>query len=140
MNPIEIKYHPIKYYCLVEQILFKKLKGYRLSSNREFFDCDLGIIKSSFLGILDEINKGNIVHVILDDRVKINNISDLYSRLIKLINMHRKELTSILDFKGFTINTNIDKIPNKNKVDIVCEAKDLSNADYEKISLLPLVS
>lgn len=126
----------IKYYNLIEQILFNKLKEYRLSSNREFFDCDLGIIKSSLSSILDEINNGGIVDIILNNGIKINNISDLYSQLINLINVNRQELSNLLDFEGF--NTSIDKIPIKNKVDIVCDAKEISDIEYTRISSLPL--
>jgi hypothetical protein len=40
-----------------EKLIHKKLDRYRLSSRREFFKCELGIIMEACEVIIDEINK-----------------------------------------------------------------------------------
>lgn len=109
-KPSEIKYesNQMNHYTIAENILFCILKPYRVESNREFFNCDLDLIKRTIDNIENEIANIPIIKLINKYDLVNSKIYIFNSKLRQTITYFEKELNKNFIANSININFTID--------------------------------
>ncbi|ARF09928.1 hypothetical protein Indivirus_5_51 [Indivirus ILV1] len=98
VKPCELSYESLNiwYPDIVESVLFLHLQQYRLSPNREFFDCDIKIIKNTMAIIINEFETTNIMDIINKYNMQLLSIRLLKSNILKLLDNYKNKLKCII--------------------------------------------
>lgn len=128
LTPIEIKFQSkkIEYYELVESFLFIKLKDYRFTDAREFFNCDVEIVKEKFNEIMAEIKSNNIYDLIINYSMNITKINNMRKIITNFIKNNRYKFPSIIP-KEMVLQNNIDEI---DEIANICNSSNLTEQEY----------
>lgn len=88
IDPVELKYSSslINFYTISEIVLFKRLDGYRIKQNREFFNCEFDIIKQIIDDIIIEFNTNKIMDIVKKYKITVKSIMDIQNKIITYIN------------------------------------------------------
>ncbi|ARF08095.1 hypothetical protein Catovirus_1_145 [Catovirus CTV1] len=84
---VDHKSKPMRYYREGETILFTLLKDYRVAYRREFFDCELSIIKEAIDKVCDLMNDKNAFKTIIEYGAIQSKIKKRILKFIKLNNL-----------------------------------------------------
>ena len=118
IDPIEIKIISKKIIdkCIGEKILFQLLDEYRIKSNREFFKCELSIIKKT-MDQVECILKNEPIDKL--QKIYLNNsINETKNIMIELINEQKNDDDIILYNKFDNKN---EQLKNKLKIELTAE-------------------
>lgn len=92
IKPVTLEYNSpsIPYHDIAESILFDKLREFRVVPNREFFDCQLDIIKKSIDDITQEFKTSKIVDIVKKYKTSSPKIIDTIRSIVRMINKFPK--------------------------------------------------
>ena len=105
-STIKLKTKKIHNYSLAEQYVFMKLNEYRVSQNREFFNCSLDLIKKVFCDA-EKIFQENDCEKLLNSCVEIKNkCSKIMIDQVKVV-MNKSKIFNLINSHSriFTIKT-----------------------------------
>lgn len=85
----------IPHYDIAEYLLFHKLRHYRMAQNREFFDCELNIIKRTIDETVQEFKTMRIIDIMNKYNINITKFTNIKQRFIGIIN-HFDQLNKII--------------------------------------------
>jgi hypothetical protein len=136
-EPCELKYTSVKlkYYYIVESMIHKELKEYRMNSRREFFKCSLEVIKEAINKIQ---NKPDVVEkkALEDIRIKKEKEIELKNKPVKtflkkniILEQKNKEKEIVLKYNSSIKNTNIEYLINEIN-GIILNTEDTKSIEY----------
>lgn len=137
IKPCTIEYQSklVKYHSVAESMLFYKLKQYRIAPNREFFDCDLQIIKDAMSEVETEIKNTSIVDIINKYKIDNCNINIFHKSLYKSIEYFYFKLSNIL---GDVTICNKNIVTNNIKYSKIMGANNITENDFNELNKLSL--
>ncbi|ARF12627.1 hypothetical protein Klosneuvirus_10_6 [Klosneuvirus KNV1] len=108
----------IKYHELAEQILFNEMEVYRITHNREFFNCELSIIINKINYVTHKMINNNILQLCKDYKITNPLITTFIKNFNEYISYNSNNL-NLLNIHVNTVshfNTKINETINKNDI------------------------
>ncbi len=135
INPCVIKHESqlIKYHNIAESILFIKLQQYRVSSNREFFNCTFEIIKETITEIENEILNTPLIDILVKYNLKFDKVNIFKDLLQNMVTKYKELFKNILIYD--IIDNKCKKIGTTEcKFIKIFNSKDLIETKFNKLS------
>ncbi|AYV76839.1 MAG: hypothetical protein Barrevirus1_61 [Barrevirus sp.] len=135
-KPCILKYESVKisYPSIAESVLFVCLSKQRLANNREFFDCDINIVKSTMTTIIKEFETLDIMDIINKYSIEMATVKELKSNILKLLDNYEDKLKDLIkdDISRSTGSSII------NTYEKIIESADITDEQFAKFSLKTL--
>ena len=136
LEPSEIKHESniIKCNFIAESILFSKLQQYRIKANREFFNCNLEIIKKTIDEVEQEIKDNSIINLIGKYNLNINKLYIFNEFSKDIVIKYKNQFSKILIDDTAKIEIKKQPITNKSKYLEIFKADDITKLQFNELS------